>query len=622
MPWARQNCAMGNPDAFLLKQLIDVRVFVVFVAPASRGQGKLAGWPQVWVRDEHGVWDQLRFGRQHRAHQLLCLLAWRHGNVRESTVDLYFGQVPNDDGQVVNEPKRNAAKTARRTLEGRLAERHVGHLFHVPGASEDIARQSDAVQSGSKQSDGAGWAVHAAISDVELAAIAVKQGEWEAASLLTDGADGCLIGFASLPRGRREPFWVRMRPSDRDAARVRLPRDLLAVAKGVAEAVRGSAVRAHQEPPKRPEWIKAMLEWLSEPAQQVAPAADTSQPPPIEVEHEDEVIVDAEIVEPHDLPAATGDDERTARDSRLLPVPAASRELDAPARDSATKELIARSPIPDAKPATLGQLRTETTLPVAGGELVVPVHPLNDRAGPARGRVALLGALVAALTIAIVVVANVRPSSRGVQGLTGQHARLEQESPAHSVKTFQNPRDLTAHWTQIPANRVVLVSCRTFVPSVSSNTGGYWYQLLSAPWRGRFAPADTFLNGDPGAAYSEPNAPTVKNPHNFDTAVPVCSSNEAGGSIEIPRTLPTPTFGDPSRGTPAGPAIKQGNRVIVSCKLASDTPTAQPGGFVYRISSAPWNDHYYAPSPAFRNTVPANSSDLQLNDVDVPSCPT
>jgi hypothetical protein len=129
-------------------------------------------------------------------------------------------------------------------------------------------------------------------------------------------------------------------------------------------------------------------------------------------------------------------------------------------------------------------------------------------------------------------------------------------------------------------------------------------------------------NGDPGAAYSQANAPKVKNPHNYDTAVPICSGNQAGGSLEFPRASSTPTFGSPSRGAPAGPAITHGRRVLVSCKVATDTPTAQPGGFVYRISSNPWSDRYYAPSRAFRNTVPADSTDLQLSDVDVPTCPT
>jgi hypothetical protein len=479
---------MGNPDAFLLKQLLDVRVFVVFVAPASRGQSKLDGWPQVWVRDEHGRWDQLQFGRQRRAHQLLCLLAWRHQGVREKAVDLYFGRVPGDDGQFIKQPKRNAAKTARRKLEERLAERQLKDLFDVPGASGDNAPRTDGVNGAANESDGAGWSLRAAMTDVELAKIAVKQGEWEAASLLTDGAGGCLIGFARVPR--RERFQLRTRPSDRDAARVRLPRDLLASAQGVAEAVRRAAARAHQEPPTNANWISAMLAWLSEPAQRIAPSAAPRRPPTAEVD--DDEIVDAEIVEPHELPAGRSDKQPADEDSRLLPVPVTSRALDASAQDSATHELIARSPIPETQPATLRQLRAETTLPLAGGELVISVHPLNDRPASSRRVIALLGALIAVLAIALVVVAIIRLSSRGTHGVTAEHARLEQESPAHSVKTFQNPRDLTAHATSIPANRVVLVSCRTYIPSASSNTGGYWYRLLSAPWRGRYTPADTF----------------------------------------------------------------------------------------------------------------------------------
>ena len=75
----------------------------------------------------------------------------------------------------------------------------------------------------------------------------------------------------------------------------------------------------------------------------------------------------------------------------------------------------------------------------------------------------------------------------------------ERETPNHSVKTFRSHRHVTGQGRSIAAGQVVRVSCKIFDPSIPSvSPAGYWYRIASPPWRNRFfAPANTFLNGDP-----------------------------------------------------------------------------------------------------------------------------
>jgi hypothetical protein len=59
------------------------------------------------------------------------------------------------------------------------------------------------------------------------------------------------------------------------------------------------------------------------------------------------------------------------------------------------------------------------------------------------------------------------------------------------------------------------VSCKVYDPYIASvNPDGYWYRIYSSPWNNQYyAPANTFMNGDPyGGPYT----------HNTDFAVPNC----------------------------------------------------------------------------------------------------
>lgn len=92
---------------------------------------------------------------------------------------------------------------------------------------------------------------------------------------------------------------------------------------------------------------------------------------------------------------------------------------------------------------------------------------------------------------------------------------LEQETPNHPVNTFTNYHNASGMGPQIAAGQWVEVSCRVYDPTIASvNPDGYWYRIASPPWNNAYyAPANTFMNGDPyGGPYT----------HNTDFSVPLC----------------------------------------------------------------------------------------------------
>jgi hypothetical protein len=91
----------------------------------------------------------------------------------------------------------------------------------------------------------------------------------------------------------------------------------------------------------------------------------------------------------------------------------------------------------------------------------------------------------------------------------------EQETPNHPVNTFANYHNASGMGPAIAAGQWVQVSCRVYDPTIASvNPDGYWYRIASSPWNNAYyAPANTFMNGDPyGGPYT----------HNTDFSVAVC----------------------------------------------------------------------------------------------------
>jgi hypothetical protein len=79
------------------------------------------------------------------------------------------------------------------------------------------------------------------------------------------------------------------------------------------------------------------------------------------------------------------------------------------------------------------------------------------------------------------------------------------------VNTYSNPYTLAHAGTRIPFLTHVAVSCKVDAPTMPSVT--YWYLVQTAPWNEYYAPADSFLNGDP------PQGPYN---HDLDTTVRDC----------------------------------------------------------------------------------------------------
>jgi hypothetical protein len=83
------------------------------------------------------------------------------------------------------------------------------------------------------------------------------------------------------------------------------------------------------------------------------------------------------------------------------------------------------------------------------------------------------------------------------------HERVWAEEGA---RTFKNPYALSGEGLRVPYNKVVMVECKIYWPELRSvKHSGYWYRLLTPPWRPRYSPANSFWNGQkPGEPPSHP----------------------------------------------------------------------------------------------------------------------
>lgn len=93
-------------------------------------------------------------------------------------------------------------------------------------------------------------------------------------------------------------------------------------------------------------------------------------------------------------------------------------------------------------------------------------------------------------------------------------ATTEETQGTLGATTFTDPVQICGVGPKIGAGLTVRVACRLLAPQMSSvNPGGYWYLVAAGPNRGRFAAANTFLNGD---------APGAGDLTNTDVSVPRC----------------------------------------------------------------------------------------------------
>ena len=113
----------------------------------------------------------------------------------------------------------------------------------------------------------------------------------------------------------------------------------------------------------------------------------------------------------------------------------------------------------------------------------------------------------------------------GVTPCTSPSGISEQEGH-NGVNTFTNYHNASGLGPTVPAAAWVQITCKVYDPTIASaNPDGYWYLIASSPWdNAYYAPANTFMNGDPwGGPYT----------HNTDYSVPDCSNAPAPGSPSV-----------------------------------------------------------------------------------------
>lgn len=92
---------------------------------------------------------------------------------------------------------------------------------------------------------------------------------------------------------------------------------------------------------------------------------------------------------------------------------------------------------------------------------------------------------------------------------------FQAQQGSRGVNTFTNPYNASGLGPRIAPAQWVEVACKLYAPQIASvNPDGYWYRIASSPWSGAsYAPANTFMNGDPwGGPYT----------HNTDFSIPDC----------------------------------------------------------------------------------------------------
>jgi hypothetical protein len=83
------------------------------------------------------------------------------------------------------------------------------------------------------------------------------------------------------------------------------------------------------------------------------------------------------------------------------------------------------------------------------------------------------------------------------------HERVWAEEGA---RTFKNLYALSGEGLRVPYNKKILVACKIYWPELRSvKHRGYWYRLLTPPWKGLYSPANSYWNGQkPGEPASHP----------------------------------------------------------------------------------------------------------------------
>lgn len=186
---------------------------------------------------------------------------------------------------------------------------------------------------------------------------------------------------------------------------------------------------------------------------------------------------------------------------------------------------------------------TDVAAPTGTPEAVEPVELTDDRPiaeadsadpGPSTDRrtrwasLALLVVVLVAAATAITVWATNRHDTAGstVQSglscdstvhIDGTRTTVPEQQGTLGGPTYTDPTRLCGRGPKVPALTHVRVVCKLYAPAPASvKPDGFWYLVASGVATGRFAPANTFLNGDPVGAGDVTNT---------DFSVPTCRNS-------------------------------------------------------------------------------------------------
>jgi hypothetical protein len=88
--------------------------------------------------------------------------------------------------------------------------------------------------------------------------------------------------------------------------------------------------------------------------------------------------------------------------------------------------------------------------------------------------------------------------------------------------TFSNPYNFSGAELKVPYDQYVKVSCKLYWPHPRSVAeDGFWYRIITKPWKGSFSPANLYWNGD---------KPGRKPAHSTDFHVRDCHAGELPGT--------------------------------------------------------------------------------------------
>ena len=203
----------------------------------------------------------------------------------------------------------------------------------------------------------------------------------------------------------------------------------------------------------------------------------------------------------------------------------------------------------------------------------------------------------------------------------------QEQQGHHGVHTFSTVHNASGAGPDIAPAQTVAVSCKVLDGTISSvNPDGYWYRIASSPWNdGYYAPANTFMNGDP---WTGPYA------HNTDIGVPDCGSGGVGGGSSQPvftvmNTSESPPDGVWFRNSPhtadtdkvTGHGVYMNEQVRLKCYAIGDAVGSYANRLWYNVDNVTRPTNNAVANSGYLNAHYINDGKAaNVVDAGVPAC--